>query len=96
MTTLDTIIQDLDKASKTNPQVLLRKCISKRLSECDKRFNNELDYQIQDLMNKFDKLSIYDMGKFIKKLSRSINRNYIEYTKQLISYRNTLKNSKKK
>lgn len=95
MTILETIADDLNKASKTTPQAVLRKCITKRLSECDKRFNDELDFQLRDLMNKFDNLSVYDMGKFIRRLSRSINRNYVEYTKQLISIRDTLKNSKK-
>ena len=94
MTILETIASDLDKASKTTPTYLLRRCISKRLSECDKRFNDELDFQIRDLMSKFDKLSVYDMGKFIKRLSRSINRSYVEYTNQLIAYRDAIKNSK--
>lgn len=96
MTILETMVADVNNASKTTPEVVMRRCISKRLSECDKRYNEELDCQLRDLINKFNNLSVYDMGKFIKRLSRSINRNYVEYTKQLISYRDTLKNSMKK
>ena len=94
MTTLDTIKKELDDASKVNPDDLLRQCVVKRLVACDKRNDEELDAQVRDLMIKFDKLPLADMGRFIKRLSRTINKRYLDYTKQLISYRNSL-NSKK-
>lgn len=96
MTVLETIKNDLEKASTTNPTKLLRSCVSKRLVECDKVFSKSVDKQIEELSEKFDKLSVTDMGRFIKKLSRSINKHYTDYTDQLIIYRDTLMNSNKK
>lgn len=95
MTNLEIIKHDLEQASHTNPDQLLRQCISERLVQCDQVFSDAVDDQIRDLTTKFDRLPIRDMGLFIKRLSKSINRHYIDYTQHLIIYRDTLKNSKK-
>jgi hypothetical protein len=86
------IINDLDTYSKIDPKALMRECINKRLINCSKVYNDEIDEQINTLLREFNNLSLSSMSRVIKKLSKSLNKRQMCYIKQLILYRDSLKN----
>ena len=87
---IDEITNELAQCKKINRKELLRECMNNRIVECDEEHEKLIDCQIRRLYDDFSKLDVWQMKSFIKKLSRAIDKRYLDYTQQLIKYRDSL------